>query len=154
MRLNLAVKVCVWPAVVLLAAGSGWAQEGDGSIVGWGGQVVGVDLSADFVAVAAGRYHSLGLKADSSIVAWGRNYFGQCDVPGPNAGFVAVAAGDYHSLGLKADGSIVAWGRGIWGICSVPAPNTDFVAVAAGDHHSLGVKSDGSIVAWGGNTNG
>jgi hypothetical protein len=49
------------------------AQDSQGSIVGWGAQVVGVDLSADFVAVAGGRYHSLGLKADGSIVAWGSN---------------------------------------------------------------------------------
>ena len=55
-------------------------------------------------------YHSLGLKADGSIVAWGDNCDGQCNVPAPNSGFVAVAAGTFHSLGLKADGSIVAWG--------------------------------------------
>ena len=63
-----------------------------------------------FVAVTAGEYHCLGLKADGSIVAWGRNDNGQCNVPAPNSGFVAVAAGYVHSLGLKSDGSIVAWG--------------------------------------------
>ena len=49
--------------------------------------------NAGFVAVAAGGYHSLGLKADGSIVAWGDNGYGQCNVPAPNAGFVAVAGG-------------------------------------------------------------
>ena len=44
-----------------------------GSIVGWGSQVVGVDLTKGFVSVAAGYQHSLGLKPDGSIVAWGRN---------------------------------------------------------------------------------
>ena len=38
------------------------------------------------VAVAAGGYHSLGLKADGSIVAWGYNSYGQSDVPSPNTG--------------------------------------------------------------------
>ena len=52
----------------------------------------------------------LGLKEDGSIVVWGRNDYGQCNVPSPNSGFVAVAAGTHHSLGLKEDGSIVAWG--------------------------------------------
>jgi len=42
-----------------------------------------------------------------SIVAWGRNVEGQCNVPAPNSAFVGVA-GSGHSLGLKADGSIVA----------------------------------------------
>jgi hypothetical protein len=100
--------------------------------------------NADFVAVAGGGYHSLGLKAHGSIVAWGYNLFGQCNVPAPNADFVGVAAGWYHSLGLKADGSIVAWGRG-----GAPAPNADFVGVAANYCHSLGQKADGSIVTWG-----
>jgi len=45
--------------------------NGGGSIVGWGSQVVGVDLARGFVAVAAGYAHSLGLKGDGSIVAWG-----------------------------------------------------------------------------------
>jgi hypothetical protein len=50
---------------------------------------------------AGGRDHSLGLKSDGTIVAWGRNNDGQCDVPAPNADFVALAGGGYHSLGLK-----------------------------------------------------
>ena len=35
-----------------------------------------------------------------SIVAWGENYDGQCNVPAPNTDFVAVAAGSYYSLGI------------------------------------------------------
>jgi hypothetical protein len=46
----------------------------------------------------------VGLKADGSIVAWGFNVLGQCDVPPPNADFVALAAGGYHSLGLQVGG--------------------------------------------------
>jgi len=80
-----------------------------------------------------------------SIIAWGDNTYGQCNVPSPNSDFVAVAAGygygySGHSLGLKGDGSIVAWGYNDYGQCNVPSPNSDFVAVAAGYSHSLGVK--------------
>jgi hypothetical protein len=57
-----------------------------------------------FVAVAGGQNHSLGLKTDGSIVAWGRNDFGQCNAPLPNADFVAVAGGGNHSLGVKGGG--------------------------------------------------
>jgi hypothetical protein len=45
--------------------------------------------------------HSLGLKADGSVVAWGDNSWGQGNVPVPNVGFVAVAAGSVHTLGIK-----------------------------------------------------
>jgi hypothetical protein len=103
------------------------------------------------VEVAGGDEHSLGLKSDGSIVAWGYNWYGQCNVPSPNTDFVAIAAGGYHSLGLKSDGTIVAWGYNWYGQCDVPLPNADFVAVAGGTEHSLGLKSDGSIVAWGDN---
>jgi hypothetical protein len=107
-----------------------------------------------FAAVAAGSNHSLGLKANGSVVAWGRDWEGQCDVPLPNTGFIAIAAGWYHSLGLKANGSVAPWGNNDFGQCSVPSPNTGYVAIAAGWWHSLGLKADGSIVAWGDNSSG
>ncbi|MBN1868332.1 hypothetical protein JW916_13685 [Candidatus Sumerlaeota bacterium] len=99
--------------------------------------------------MSAGQFHGIGLKADGSIVAWGGNDFGECDVPAPNASFVAVASGSSHNLGLKSDGSIAAWGRNDYGQCNVPVPNADFVAVAGGVVHTLGLKADGSIIAWG-----
>jgi len=99
----------------------------------------------DFVAIDAGFYHSLGLKSNGTVVAWGSNDWGECDVPEPNADFVAIAAGRGHSLGLKTDGTIVAWGSNGWGQCDVPEPNADFVAVAAGGNHSLGLKSSSTV---------
>jgi hypothetical protein len=94
-----------------------------------------------FIAVAGGAFHALGLKADGSIVAWGLNNEGQCDVPAPNADFIAIAGGGHHSLGRKADGSIVAWGRNDYGQCNVPAPSSGSAALAVGDYHSLALKS-------------
>jgi hypothetical protein len=101
------------------------------------------------VAVAAGRNHSLGLRADGSIAAWGQNTF---NVPEPNTGFVAVAADGTHSLVLRANHRIAAWGLRQCNV--VPEPNRRFVAVAAGDAHCLGLRGDGSIAAWGGNDYG
>ena len=91
---------------------------------------------------------------DGTIIAWGDNDFGQCDVPAPNTDFVAVAAGYYHNLGLRTNGTVIAWGYNIYGQCDVPMPNMGFVAIAAGDQHSFGMKSDGSIVTWGRNNYG
>jgi alpha-tubulin suppressor-like RCC1 family protein len=101
-------------------------------------------------SLPAGGDHSLGLKADGSIVAWGDNILDQNNVPSPNTGFTAIAESPYfHSLGLKADGSVVAWGSNFMGEADVPAPNTGFTAIAGGTFLSLGLKIDGSIVAWG-----
>ena len=130
------------------------AAPNPGAIVGWGDHIVGVDMSGPFLQVAPGPNHSLGLKTDGSLVAWGSNGNGELNIPAPNAGFVSVAGGGAHSLGLKDDGSIVAWGGNGDGQCDVPAPNTGFTAVAAGASHSLGLLADGSIVAWGNNVYG
>jgi hypothetical protein len=73
--------------------------------VAWGsddfGQLEVPVPNADFVAVAAGGLHSLGLKSGGTIVAWGRSQEGQCKVPGPNADFIALAGGGMHSLSLR-----------------------------------------------------
>jgi len=91
--------------LVLLLGGAGEAWGQNGSIVAWGynstAQCEVPAPNTDFVAIAAGERHSLGLKADGSIAAWGYNYYGQCEVPAPNTGFAAIAAGSFHSLGLK-----------------------------------------------------
>ena len=129
-----------------------------GSIVAWGSNSDGkcdVPLpNRGFVGVAAGMFHSLGLKSDGSIIAWGYNGDGQCNIPIPNSDFVMVAAGIGHSLGLRANGSIAGWGDNGHDQCRVPLPNSGFVAIAAGDYHNLGLKADGSIRAWGDNYSG
>ena len=123
-----------------------------GTIVGWGSMVVGEQAALqDLVAIAGGALFSLALDSDGSIVGWGKDDFGQCDVPSPNACFRAVAAGELHGLGIKADGSIVAWGHNYDGQCSVPEPNEDFICAQGGSGYSVGLKADGTILAWGRN---
>ena len=68
----------------------------------------------DIVALAAGKYHTVGLKRDGSVVAVGKNDEGQCNVSGWTD-IVAVAAGSGHTVGLKRDGSVVA--VGVNGFC-------------------------------------
>jgi alpha-tubulin suppressor-like RCC1 family protein len=131
-----------WALVVVCLLWVGTAPAQEGSSVGWGGVVVVPQTElTDFVSVASRWYHSLGLKADGAIVAWGANDSGQCNLPAPNAGFVAIAGGGFHSLGLKVDGSVVAWGENNSRDYDVPAPNAGFVVVAGGVHHSLGLKT-------------
>ena len=97
------------------------------------------------MAVDADGDHCLGLKTDGSVVAWGRNNFGQCNVPLPNTGFVAVAAGAHFSLGLKSDGSVIAWGENDQGQGTVPSPNIGFVAISAGANFGVALSGGGVL---------
>ena len=51
--------------------------------------------------------HTVGLRADGSVVAVGDNAYGQCDVEGWE-NVVAIAAGDWHTVGLCRDGTVVS----------------------------------------------
>lgn len=86
------------------------------------------------------------------VIAWGWNYYGQCDAPAGDD-FVAVAANWKHSLALRSDGTVVGWGQNNQGQ-SDPPPGNDFVAVSAGLVHSLALRADGSLYAWGYDGNG
>jgi hypothetical protein len=117
------------------------------------------------MAVAAGAYHSLALKADGTVAAWGAGtnnsgsnpHYGQSAVPAGLSNVVAIAAGAYHSLALRTDGTVAAWGAGTtntglnpdYGQSQVPAGLSNVVAIAGGSYHSLALKADGTMVAWG-----
>ncbi|MCR4614529.1 MAG: TIR domain-containing protein [Clostridiales bacterium] len=95
--------------------------------------------------VSAGDDHTVGLKADGTVVAVGDNDDGQCDVENWKD-IVAISAGDEHTVGLKSDGTVVAVGKNDDGQCNVNNWK-DIVAVSAGTYHTVGLKSDGTVVA-------
>ena len=111
-------------------------------------------ITAEFAPymIAAGEYHTLGLKPDGSVVAVGDASFGRCNVGGW-IDIVYIAAGGYHSVGVKSDGTVVAVGRETAGQLNVDSW-TDIVQVAAGEYHTVGLKSDGTVVAVGSDAEG
>lgn len=62
--------------------------------------------------IAAGRNHSLAMRSNGTVVAWGHNVFCQCDVPLQLERVVNIFASDYSSMALKSNGSVVQWGFG------------------------------------------
>ena len=153
-------------------------QLGDNSTVNRNVPVQEYSRGFDWIEVAAGLYHSVALKSNGSLWAWGLNNYGQL---GDNTtitkhapvreytnaeDWVAVTAGDYHTVALKSDGTLWSWGSNEYGqlgnnstVNSSVAiqeyyQDTDWVAVAAGINHTLALKSDGSIWAWGHNEYG
>jgi hypothetical protein len=114
-------------------------------------------ITADFgpkctPMVAAGSFHTVGLKVNRRVVAMGDNYDGQCNV-GIWRGITQIAAGGNHTVGLSSNGTIVAVGDNYDGQCDVGGW-TDIVQVAAGGFHTVGLKTDGIMVAVGLNTSG
>ena len=102
--------------------------------------------------ISAGGEHTVGLRADGTVVAVGSDDRGQCDVSGWTD-IVAVSAGSGHTVGLCADGTVVAVGRNDSGQCDV-SNWTDIVAIAAGSYHAVGLRADGTVVAVGNNSSG
>ena len=99
--------------------------------------------------VAAGGYHTVGLKSDGTVVAEGHNDYGQLNVESWTD-IVQVAAGYYHTVGLKANGTVVAAGQNGAGQIDVETW-TDIIQVAAGIGETIGLKADGTVVAVGNN---
>ncbi len=109
--------------------------------------------------VASGLYHTLAVKYDGTVVAWGSNFVdgggtGPLDIPSGLNGVVDVAAGLKFSLALKSDGTVVGWGANNLGQVTIPSGLSNVIAIAAGRFHSLALKSDGSVVGWGDNFTG
>ena len=89
---------------------------------------IGADYLRGIVAIAMSSSHSLALREDGTVWAWGLGESGQLgngtntikqltpvQVLGTGGagyltGVVAIAAGGYHSLALKNDGTVWAWG--------------------------------------------
>ena len=140
----------VVPLILLFLMRTAEASQ-TGTVVSWGNQVIPyVAPGTQFTMIAAGYPHSLALKSDGTVIAWGENWVGQSTVPDGLNGVIAIATGGYadigHSLALKSDGTVVAWGNTA---NTVTDGLNGIVAVAAGGAHNLALKNDGTVVAWG-----
>jgi alpha-tubulin suppressor-like RCC1 family protein len=124
--------------------------------------------------IAAGGYHSLALKEDGTVFAWGLNTVGQLGVGGNATRYTPVQvsdltrvkeieAGEWHSLALRETGSVFAWGANYRGQLGDESTQNAYKRVAvsnlsgvktidAGSFHSLALKTDGTVWAWGANS--
>jgi hypothetical protein len=123
-------------------------------------------------SIAAGIYHSLQLRADGTLWAWGYNGYGQLGdgtttqrhyspvQVGSDTDWTVISAGGYYSLGIKADGTLWAWGNNGYGklgdgtTTNRNAPiqvgtDDDWTNISAGAYHSQVIKADGTLWAWG-----
>ncbi len=118
------------------------------------GQLNPNEPATNIVAIAAGDWHTLALRADGGVMAWGSDINGQCEVPSNLGHVVAIAAGGYHSMALRDDGQVIVWGASDYNQTNVPPNLGPVVAIAAGDWHCLALRRDGTVAAWGDNSSG
>jgi alpha-tubulin suppressor-like RCC1 family protein len=127
--------------------------------------------------VVAGGNHSLALKANGTVMAWGLNDQGQLGSSGANSAtpmqvsglnqVIQIAAGASHNLALKSDGTVWAWGANGFGQLgngtttgsSLPVQvsnlnNVVMIASSSDSSFSVAAKSDHTVWAWGKNNNG
>ncbi len=127
--------------------------------------------------IGVGNDHTIALKSDGTVWAWGWNEQGQLgDGTTDNkktpvqvselSSIITIAVGGYHNLAIKSDGTVWAWGYNLHGqlgngrtyeyaTAPIQVSGLDnVIAIACGDDHSLALRSDGSVWAWGSNYHG
>ncbi len=99
-----------------------WGQLGDGTTVDKSSPVETVPPISDAVSVKNGSTHSLALKKNGTVWAWGRNNYGQLGNGTTNnatspiqvsglTNVVQIAIGITHSLALDSTYKVYAWGN-------------------------------------------
>ncbi len=129
-----------------------------------------------FTNIAAGLYHTVALKSDGTLWAWGDNSSGELgdgttnnqsspEQIGTDNKWVSVATVLEHTVALKSDGTLWAWGNNADGQLGDGTTNSqtspeqigsdnNWVSVAAGYNHTVALKSDNTLWAWGNNITG
>lgn len=127
--------------------------------------------------ITSGGGHTLAIKNDGTLWAWGPNIRGELgdgtfesrNIPiqiGTGNNWKEVKAGAYHTIAIKEDGTLWAWGWNYSGqlgdgtfidknIPTQIGTENNWVKVFAKiGHQSMALKSDGSLWAWGFNIGG
>jgi alpha-tubulin suppressor-like RCC1 family protein len=164
------------PRTVYTWGDNSWGQLGNGSFGGIGPTPTEIPGLTDVIAIAASERHSLAVKSDGSVWAWGDNNFyelglgpgGPGSSPSPVqvpgiSGAVAVSAGQLFSVVLCQDGTVWAWGvngSAQLGVPSIPYSDTPLqvsgvagaVSISSGWEFTLALLGNGTAVGWGTNS--
>ena len=154
-------------AEIFETAVSNASASGEIECWGWVGDVRSSETLDDvptgrFTAVAAGRYHSCGLRESGAIECWGRRPSLSWVNDTPPGSFSAVSSSEGHNCGLRESGAIECWAAGGRGVSIYPlGAYGPFSAMSVGNQHTCAIRASsefgetGAIQCWiGGNEYG
>jgi alpha-tubulin suppressor-like RCC1 family protein len=159
--------------------GCGYNSQGQ---LGLGNSTASIDIIAqvgllsNWKQVSCGSNHSLAVKTDGTLWAWGYNPYGslgndtRTNYSSPiqvgsltNWKQVAVGYNANTVMAIKTDGTLWAWGLGgaigNGSQTSYSSPIqigslTNWKQVAVGNAHTIALKTDGTLWSWGSNLSG
>jgi hypothetical protein len=102
--------------------------------------------TSGFIPLEGGDLHSLAIRSDGTVAAWGSNVGGETSTPPGLASVAQAGGGAGFSVALRSDGTMAAWGAVPAGF---PAGLAGVSQIAVGAHHALALLDDGTVVAWG-----
>jgi len=130
------------------------------------------------IAVPASGYnatHTLAIRSDGLLFAWGHNNFGQLgtttevvqSIPAQvgTSSWSMVSAGPRHTAAIRSDGLLFTWGLTSYGALGngsatgirisspVQIGSSSWTMVFA-SRHTAAIRSDGLLFTWGGNNSG
>jgi hypothetical protein len=120
----------------------------------WPSNGVAPTISGLQLASSIHKPASVSSLAPSTVIAWGKNNYGQTNVPSGLSNVVAIAGGWHHSLALKSDGTVAGWGQWVDGGTGQPVAVSgvsNAVAIAGGIFNTLILKNDGTVTVLGTN---
>jgi alpha-tubulin suppressor-like RCC1 family protein len=86
----------------------------------------------------------LALRSDGTVVCWGTNYEGSCEIPKNLTNVKSISS---MKFAVKKDGTVAAWGKS--SLNPVVPPNlTHVVAITRSRFCNIALKDDGTVVAW------
>ena len=177
-----------------IAAGghSSFAIKADGTLWAWGNNEfpgmlgdgtwinkntpIQIGTDTNWQSVDSGYSHTVAIKKDGTLWAWGDNYNGQCgdgttisiSTPkqiGIESNWKSVIGGGGHTVAIKTNGTLWSWGGNSVGqlgdgtIIDKAIPTqiglgTNWQSIAVGVNYNVAIKIDKTLWTWGQNTEG